>query len=271
MDAGRFDHLAQLVSTGDTRRGLLRLLATVSGTGGLLALTGREQVATGRRRKNKRKRKHKKQRCRPQSPAETCADRCGSVKDNCKRAVDCGPCGDGRNCCGGNCCAPSQVCSSAETCCTPLTRAEACATAIASGQVCGAVSNGCGGTYICGCPNEPCQTCTEQDTCVPADGPCDNGNPCTIFDTCDDGVCTPGTAAPDGTPCANGGTCCSGLCTATCCENQPCDGSHTRCCNGICEVCRPRGAGCGGDRPDCACTCCSGEGGLDPHGQLACL
>lgn len=71
--------------------------------GGLLGiLTPEETEAAGRRKRRKKAHKHGKGRrrkhkhkCRAESVAQTCAGKCGSVQNYCKKPVDCEPCNCG--------------------------------------------------------------------------------------------------------------------------------------------------------------------------------
>jgi predicted outer membrane repeat protein len=115
MDANHFDfdHLTKALSTPDIRRRVVTLLASLPLVTGLSSLLGEEESsASGRRkqrrkqdhhrhdqlsaekkRKNKRKKRKNKKKCKPQSSDQTCDGRCGTVTNNCKKAVDCGSCG----------------------------------------------------------------------------------------------------------------------------------------------------------------------------------
>ena len=147
--------------------------------------------------------------------------------------------------------------------CTPTT----CA---AQGTTCGSISDGCGGTLNCG----PC-TCASGchpvcQTCNPATGQCDpvangtacdDGDACTQADTCQEGVCTAGTAKvcpeqecqvgtcnttgqcaytnlPYGTACGTGGGCQNGQCVTCGCSCAPAFGVDCPegcvCFNGTC-------------------------------------
>src|SRR5215216_807215 len=112
MDPRQFDRLAKTLGTSGTRRALLRLVAVLPGVGALLAVlddtseagrrstranrhgeTHRPRVGDERKGKGKRKKRRKKPAgCTPQSSAQTCAGRCGSVPNNCGTIVDCGAC-----------------------------------------------------------------------------------------------------------------------------------------------------------------------------------
>jgi hypothetical protein len=141
MDASRFDQLTKSLSTGSTRRGFVRLIAAFPLAGSLAGLLGAEESVAKRpvdrvldRAKRKQEKRHHRndnnsdnnddndnskdegngnneKKCKPASLAETCQDRCGPVKDNCGKTVDCGPCGtcraDTSDC---NCPGPERSC-----------------------------------------------------------------------------------------------------------------------------------------------------------------
>jgi hypothetical protein len=98
--------------------------------------------------------------CTSDPKATTCNGKCGTVKDNCQVVVDCGTtqC-TGVNTCGGG--GTPNVCG-----CTPSTAADVCGS-----QICGTVSNGCGGTVSCGgCPGTRPMCC--GDSCIAANQSC---------------------------------------------------------------------------------------------------
>jgi hypothetical protein len=150
MDAHRFDLLTKVLSARGARRGLIGLLASLPVIGGLAGLDpGDETVeAKGRRKRRKKKHKHgrprshgkrKKKKCKPKSLAKTCEGKCGSVKNNCKRTVDCGSCGCSTLCDPGQCCA--GTCVDIDT----------------SHDHCGSCGNACAANEIC--VDGACQTC----------------------------------------------------------------------------------------------------------------
>jgi hypothetical protein len=114
MEASRFDRLTKSLSTGSTRRRFVWRIAAFPLAGNLAGLLGAEETVAKRpvdrvldraeRKREKRRNRNdndsndkgngkNKKACTPVSPDETCQDRCGPVKDNCGKTVDCGPCG----------------------------------------------------------------------------------------------------------------------------------------------------------------------------------
>ncbi len=114
MDVDRFDGLTRTLATTGTRRGLLQLVAALPLAGGLVTrLTegaygaggnGNGAIIRGpgrRRRRNRHRhnpgqhkdnRKGKRNQCKPESKARTCGRKCGKVRNNCGKRVDCGAC-----------------------------------------------------------------------------------------------------------------------------------------------------------------------------------
>ena len=97
-------------------------------------------------------------------------------------------------------------------------------------------------------PTNPCRVCQDMEF-VPWEGSCEDGNACTVFDTCQDGVCTPGSdvtcAAADA--CHEAGTCDpgSGACSnpakadgTACDDGDKCTQSDT-CQAGACSGANP--------------------------------
>jgi hypothetical protein len=188
MDPRHFDAFARVLSTVESRRGVLTSLPAL---GGLFAiLTPEETEATGRRKRRKkahkhgkgRRRKHrKKKQCTPESVTQTCAGTCGKVTNNCKQPVDCGPCA-----------------------CTPLTECPA-------GKACGTYPDGCGGSVTCPITcDDPTPVCTDnvRSACT-ADSQCASG------EICADGQCVTGIGT-----CAAGDNAC--LAFVSCNGNPDC-------------------------------------------------
>jgi hypothetical protein len=104
MDARRFDVLTRTLSSPDTRRRVLGVLASAPLLGGLVTFLDQDE-AEGRKRRERRKDRHRrrkgkadskrrKRRCKPKRKAKVCAGRCGVVKNRktCGKRIDCGPC-----------------------------------------------------------------------------------------------------------------------------------------------------------------------------------
>ncbi len=179
MDAGHFDRLVSAWSRwGSGRRTLLAVLATLPLLGGLSGLFDLDEVdAHGRRKRRKKRHKHGKGRrrgkkgCKSQPRARTCQGRCGQVKNNCKKSVNCGPCTCETSSCSGACCA--EGCVDLQT---DPNNCGACGVACLAGHTCqgGACRVPCGGT-ACNpaseiCVDEVCQTC--DVTCNTANHTC---------------------------------------------------------------------------------------------------
>lgn len=166
MDAGRFDRLVVSLCVAGTRRGLFRRVAALP-LGGMLAAFVTDEGEAGRRQRHarrdaisvqvkKRKRQGKRKRkkgCRPDSVAETCAGKCGTVTNNCGGQVGCGPCA----------CAPCPIC---QTCDTATGQCVNAANRTTCGDADGRCCNGvccdgcCGVTGSCGA----CLTFTTSST-----------------------------------------------------------------------------------------------------------
>jgi hypothetical protein len=215
MDGNRFDDLARTLAHPRTRRSLVRALAGTA-AGGLLAVVGADRAQA-----------------KPGGNSAAAAF-CHAVFGDTRAAGQCtsqaahgtGP----YVACGGN---PANFCAGA---CTDV------ATDVANCGACGTA-----------CPSDTCNdgvcaggACATRPK---ADGtPCDDGNPCTVFDVCQAGACVgisplictaldqchvPGTcdpntgtcsnpAAPDGTACDDGDACTFGdVCTGGVCAGTP--------------------------------------------------
>jgi hypothetical protein len=178
MDPTRFDTLAKSVSRTGTRRGLLRLLAAVPVAGGLLALGDPDAMAgkNGRNGRNgtganggkggKGKSRHgrkgkdgtSRSRCNPPSDAATCAGTCGTVKNNCGKRVNCGPCS-----CGTGCHPDCQTCNPVTNACDPIGNGTCCNSA--TGACAGGVCEPCdGATPIC--DGGQCVECARNTDCT---------------------------------------------------------------------------------------------------------
>ena len=252
MDDRHFDTLTQVLTTGDSRRRLLGLLAALPIVGGLLGiLTVEETDAKGRRQRRKKRHKHGrgrrrqhrrgKKKCRAESVAQTCAGTCGTVSNNCKQPVDCGSCACDPAC------AVCQTCDAGTGECIPDPAQE--------GDACGQVGQVClaDGTCWCtetSCPvcrschrsgecTNPCASagCCDGVTCQPGDtdAACGDGGVtcevCTGQETCIEGACT---CVPDcDGKCGGADDGCDGTCTGTCPAGTICDGQACQ----ACDVC----------------------------------
>lgn len=288
MDAERFDRIVMHMGGRGSRRGMLGLLATLPLLGGLFALLEADDLdAQGRRKRRKkrhkhgkgRRRKHKKSKCKPHARTRTCAGKCGPVKNNCKKTVDCGSCE----------CEPS-----CDECFVCNEKTRTCgADPAQQGDPCGSTGQVCQADGSCACDADSCpagRVCVDG-SCVPDPGTCAAGQ-----NLCHDGVAPCGdhpgcqcvTTTSSATFCGMGSATCSDCssdedCTAVtgpgsvcadysgdfcscrqtgrracvapcgqCTNNAQCGGGI--CCNGACnfECCTP--ADCGANE-----TC---EGGI---------
>jgi hypothetical protein len=245
MDSRRFDSLVRALGEAGTRRGLLGLLATLPVLSGLFALLDHEETDAKGRRKRRKKRhkhgkgrhkgKHKKPKCKPHSKAKTCAGKCGPVRNNCKKSVDCGSCACDPLC------DECHACDETAQTCFPADDGEPCGE---PGQVCQ--------SGVCACTNESCPTCTtcEADgTCGTCDGCCDGETcvaDCGTCRVCDEGQCT---GCPD--CCDTNGDCQDGERNAACGSSGTCD-----ICTGQ-EECQDQRCVC---VPDCDGKVCGDDG-----------
>jgi len=238
MDSWHFDALTRSLTEAGTRRGVLGLLATLPILGGLLALVDHDDGdAQGRRRRRKKRHKHGKGRrrkhhthCTAKSRARTCAGRCGIVKNNCQKKVDCGSCLCDPPClachvCNNGGCIPCPACCDADGNCQDGDTNAACgsngACVVCTGQdacqnqqcvcvpncdgkTCG--PNGCGDECGPGCA--PCEVCFQGDCLHVCDG----------SDCCDNGICTDGTGD---SACGTDGNAC-----VTCTPPETCGGGN---------------------------------------------
>jgi hypothetical protein len=241
LDASHFDALAKALSSVDSRRRLLASLVTVPLLGVFRA--GEEDIEAKPRKDrhdrrqnaqqglvaDKKKRKKRKKQCQPESVAQTCAGKCGSVTNTCKQVVDCGSCAcdpacdacftcqehgsNARGTCVVDPAQQGQSCGSEGKVCQPRDGACACVPAC-TGQACG--PDGCGGSCgSCG-GGEVCTTagqCCTPTTCAAIDQEmCQNPDDCGDY-----GIC--GTF-PDGC----GGTLNCGTCPHSClaCQDNIC-------------------------------------------------
>jgi hypothetical protein len=297
MDGRRFDQVVRSLQTSTPRRGVLWLLAALSTLPGLLSLLSLEDAEAkdrrkrrrqrsaetenhkheGRRRKHKpprfrrrkrrrQRRKKKQARCKPQSTAQTCANTCGLVQNNCGETVDCGPC-----------CQPP--CGACFTCETDANGDSMCVVDPAQqGEACGEDGQVCQPDGSCACDATSCPGCL---TCQ-GDGTC--GNPCGGVGCCDNDTCVSG---EDDDACGmNGAACvqCSDFDEYATCSAGGTGGncictSQASCPAGFNCGTAPDGCGgtlncgvCGGTTPICVnnvCTACS-QSNPCPVGQVCC-
>jgi hypothetical protein len=96
MDVFCLERLRKALSRQPSRRGLLRTLAGVATATPLISTLSLDDANA------RKKRRKKKKRCKAKPLATTCAGRCGTVKNNCKKSVQC-TCPEGQCCDGSNC------------------------------------------------------------------------------------------------------------------------------------------------------------------------
>lgn len=232
MDLDRLDTLARSIASAGSRRRLLGLLAAVPAIGGLAGLgtpEGTEAKDRRRRRKQRhqrrkdpgnRKRDTGKKPCRPESVAQTCAGKCGSVPNTCKELVDCGSCA----------CDPAcDVCFTCQD--GPNTPGTCVIDPVQQGETCGTPGQLCQPDGGCACDEESCGGVTPvcaAGACVAcsATHPCPSGECCAVDGSCvatcptcqicDDGLCIVDPAL-DHTctgPCDSGEWCDAGACAS---------------------------------------------------------
>lgn len=152
MERSRFDRLAIVLAESRSRRGVLRVLAVLP-LAGLADLLQVEDTLAGRRHRRKtrhrrrkadrqqRRKRNRNQGCNPNSTAQTCAGVCGTVTNNCGKAIDCEPC-----VCNPPCLA-CQTCDASNGQCAP--------DATRLGLACGELNQVCHGLGTC----ETCDVC----------------------------------------------------------------------------------------------------------------
>jgi hypothetical protein len=323
MDARRFDELARAMSAAGPRRGLVRLLAVLPFADWLTLLTGEDASLAKRRRKGRgqdrdkdqgkgrqkvgsdnhkhehRRRKHnlphkhkhdnknKKKKCKPESTAQTCGSKCGPVKNNCKKSVDCGSCACEPTCTVCKICNPETTQCEAD----PAQVGDPCGDGLVcqeDGQ-CACQGNSCGGCRACEggeCVPDPSVVCTPSDQCHEAgecdpetgqcttprkeDGAsCDDGDPCTQYDTCQNGECvgTPKDCSSESDVCNDGVCRADGTCgTRPKQDGTGCNADNNSCTSGdSCQngVCTPgTGVDCRSQDDDCNRGVCRREDGI---------
>jgi len=153
---------------------------------------------------------------------------CGSIGDGCGRPLSCGGCAAGQVCGAVN----PNVCGPDPATCTKITSCTS-----ATGQYCGTIGDGCGGSLACPSTCPAGQTCGANRICVPTS--CTpltcvvaSGQYCgSIGDGCG-GSLTCSAPCPAGTTCGGGGTpnvCFPDNCTNLCRQIAVCAaGSETK-------------------------------------------
>ncbi|MFT4037243.1 MAG: hypothetical protein QM692_03610 [Thermomicrobiales bacterium] len=289
MDPRHFDALAQGLSAGITRRRLLALAAAAPVLGGLLGLLDSEDAGAKDRRR-RRKQRHKRRKnpgarkgtrspkrkpqpaaCVPQSVAQTCDGKCGSVTNNCGLTVPCGSCACPAPCpscfvcqehgqnipasCeadpaqqGQTCGDPGQVCQPGGACVCDGGSCAGGQRCVAGACVCDSVSCAAGccdgltchidDDAACGTNGGACQTCPSPQTC----GGGGTAGTCGCTPDCASKAC--GAADGCGGVCQTGScptcqTCVAGVCGADAAqEGDCCDGASggKQCLSGSCEA-----------------------------------
>jgi hypothetical protein len=232
VDASHFDRLVRAWTERRPRRGLLGLLATLPFLGVLAELLSDEAAADGRRKRRKKPHHHRKRTgnragknkkkkrsaCDPEPRAETCAGRCGPVKNDCQKTVDCGSCA----------CEPA--CADCQTCQVQADGAGICITdPNQRGDACGDPGQVCRADGMCACDATSCR----NPTPLCADGSC--------VSCAEDAVCRAS---------GQGDLCCNGECVAgICCADAECAPSGNACVDHQCRC--GAGGACGGSASNC--------------------
>ncbi len=280
MDATRFDRFVRALTAAGSRRRVLALLAALPMAGGLIAFE--DDAATAKNRRKRRRGRHRrrtrkqqgarqrKKACKPHARERVCADKCGEVKNNCGKRVDCGPC-----LCN-PACADCQTCDPGTAMCAPdLTQ---------QGQPCGPAAQCAQDMYTPrgGCANGVCEPgtsvpCTpyqcSDNACATS---CANDGDCAGASYCDaNGQCVGD--QQDGSPCLHGGQCLTGHCVDGVCCNAACGGPCDVCnLSGTVGVCTAvsNGTACAGEPGICcnnACRdCCDDSYCADTPGKPIC-
>jgi hypothetical protein len=295
MDHRHFDQITRALAAPGSRRHLLAALAALPVVGGLIGILDADDAESkGRRKRRKKAHKHgkgrrrkgnKKKPCKSQPASETCTGKCGSVSNNCKKTVDCGPCACNPPCGACQTCSSASVCEACEPCCDDVcctqaaaichTESGACCVPDSHARTCdgqcGDIQNNCGvvedcGPCLCPAPCPACQVCDEEtgdcvpdqsqegDDCGEAGQVCQANGSC----ACDAGSC------PSCTTCKNNGLC--ETCANCCDANGDCqDGDTDTACgsSGLCDVCTGQEE-CQGKTcvcvPDCDGKICGNDG-----------
>jgi hypothetical protein len=235
VDGSRFDALARVLSTPGSRRRVLTHVAALPVLGGLAGILSGED-ATGKNRRKRRKRrlrrkheKHEKRRkrkkkCKARPIATVCAGKCGPVKNNCKKTVDCGSC---------DCQPTCEVCFTCQG--EPNTPGRCVADSRQVGDPCGGDGKTCQPDGACTCiPDPPAVVCGDQ-TCGTAIDNCGQEIACTGCTGCCGGdVCHVEDSAACG---SNGGACTNCLTSDSLCQDGTCQSCDVPCASGDAAVC----------------------------------
>lgn len=177
MDSRRFDALTRVLSSSDSRRRVLGLLASLPVIGGVPVIFASQETAGKGRHKHHKHGKHKKG-CKP----ITCTSlnrSCGQVSDGCGGQLNCGTCSNPTPLCINNVCTPCATDAQCGTGAAPycvLGSCVPCRTSAdcAHGLVCDAtahVCTGCASDAQCGagdtpfCLDETCVACRTSADC----------------------------------------------------------------------------------------------------------
>ncbi|MEZ4266209.1 MAG: SUMF1/EgtB/PvdO family nonheme iron enzyme [Myxococcota bacterium] len=235
--------------------------------------------------------------------AESCDDSnpctndiCDPLKGVCVHKANSAACSDGNACTVGDICVAGACaagtpvsCNDANPCttdscvaatgaCAFVPKAGACddGNPCTTGDSCVAGLCAPGAAKLCNdgnpCTADSCNIASGACVFVPAAGPCDDSNACTIGDFCTAGACTPGTpkGCDDGNPCTsdacNPGT---GLCAALP-AGGPCDDGNACTVGDLCAA-----SACKSGANSCACVknsdCAASEDGNPCNGTLICV
>jgi hypothetical protein len=229
MDVSHFDRLVRVWTEPHSRRGVLVVLTSLPFFGVLAALLSDEAAGDGRRKRRKKSHHHRKRTgnragkrnrrpCDPEPVAKTCAGKCGPVRNDCQKIVDCGSCA----------CEPT--CADCRTCQVQADGAGICITdPNQQGDPCGDLGQVCQDDGLCACDSTSCRNPTPL--CV--DGSC--------VSCAEDAACR-----ADG----SGDRCCNGTCVVgICCADAECEPSANACVGHQCRC--GEGGACSGGTPAC--------------------
>ena len=200
--------------------------------------------------------------CHPDCDGKQCGDdgcdgSCGDCHPDIEECVE-GTCACLFSECGAGCCLEGETCFE-DSCCAPVCDGKECGDD-GCGGTCGDCSDddACNGVEVCEegaclpgeaptCDDEnPCtdDSCDSETGCVnaPNTEPCDDGDVCTVEDTCADGACVGGAAlvCDDENPCTDDScdpeTGCANVAnTEPCSDGDACNGEEA-CADGVCQA-----------------------------------